>query len=130
MYACRYIAELNVLADRLIVHELKDLALRLSVNECNMYLALRLPANLFSLDLATSPSPSTIHYAFDNLPEDHPFLQILVDHHCLTYAAVQNSVFKERVIRMPREFLFRALIKYSERKRESNRLELKDYCKN
>jgi hypothetical protein len=110
-----YIAELNVLAGRLVVDELKGLALELS-------------ANLFNLGFVVVLSG--IELAFDNLPEDHPFLQFLVDQHCITYTAKGNSKVKEFFIRMPREYLFRVLTKYSERKTESNRLKLTDYCKN
>lgn len=108
--AGRYIAELNVLVDRLVVDELKGLALELFVNLFNLGFVVVL---------------SGIELAFDNLPEDHPFLQLLVDHHCITYTAEGNITVREWFIRMPREFLFRVLTNYSERKTESHRLKLR-----
>jgi len=112
--ACAHITHLNILAYRLIFPELKRVVLEAAVTTFNMN-----GPRIFK----------AISFAFNDLPADHPFLQLLVDHHCLFYTPEDNDLFQESIRKLPQEFIFRIIRKYSEVAKKDDKLKLTDYCK-
>lgn len=101
----QHITELYILADRCIVPALKSLVLEFAI----WYYEVE----------SNYPLYTSITVAFENLPEDDPYLQLLVDAHCLFGARPPRSdgtraTYIEKRSRLSFSFIYRAMEKYAD----------------
>ncbi|KAF1964931.1 hypothetical protein BU23DRAFT_561468 [Bimuria novae-zelandiae CBS 107.79] len=114
-----YVTRLYVLADRFIMPKLKQLALEIAFTEFDEYVW---------------PALNTIKFAFESLPEGDPFLQLLVDQHCLYYdgGGFYNRYeleTQECFGKLPGGFLVGVMRRYAEMVKKERRLRFEDYLR-